>query len=47
MKTFGVRIDEVRKNMSLLFNVEPASIRTVRYRIKKKFGKKNTFNFLM
>jgi len=35
------------KDMSLLFNVEPASIRTVRYRIKKKFGKKNTFKFLM
>ena len=35
------------KDMSLLFNVEPASIRSVRYRIKKKFGEKNTFKFLM
>ncbi len=40
-------IDMDVKNMSLLFNVEPASIRTVRYRIKKKFKGKNTFKFLM
>ena len=40
-------IDMPVKDMSLLFNVEPASIRSVRYRIKKKFGKKNTFKFLM
>ncbi len=40
-------IDMDVKDMSLLFNVEPASIRTVRYRIKKKFGEKNTFKFLM
>jgi hypothetical protein len=35
------------KDMSTLFNVEPASIRSVRYHIKKKFGEKNTFKFLM
>ena len=40
-------IDMDVKDISLLFNVEPSSIRTVRYRIKKKFGKKNTFKFLM
>ena len=40
-------VDMDGKDMSLLFNVEPASIRTVRYRIKKKFGNKNTFKFLM
>jgi hypothetical protein len=40
-------IDMEVKDMSLLFNVEPASIRSVRYRIKKKFGEKNTFKFLM
>ncbi|MDR2970142.1 MAG: hypothetical protein LBV32_11160 [Tannerellaceae bacterium] len=40
-------IDMDVKDISLLFNVEPASIRTVRYRIKKKFGEKNTFKFLI
>jgi len=35
------------KDMSILFNVELASINTVRYRIKKKFREKNTFKFLM
>lgn len=40
-------IDMDVKDMSLLFNVEPASIRTVRYRIKKKFGGKNTFTFMI
>jgi len=40
-------IDMDVKDMSALFNVEPASIRSVRYRIKKKFGEKNTFKFLM
>jgi ATP-dependent 26S proteasome regulatory subunit len=35
------------KDMGLLFNVEPSSVRTVRYRIKKKFGEKNTFKFLI
>lgn len=40
-------IDMDVKDISLLFNVEPASVRTVRYRIKKKFGKKDTFKFLI
>jgi len=40
-------IDMDTKDMSYLFNVEPTSIRSVRYRIKKKFGGKNTFKFLM
>jgi len=40
-------IDMDVKDMGLLFNVEPASIRSVRYRIKKKFGEKNIFRFLM
>ncbi|MDL2228154.1 hypothetical protein LJC30_04630 [Odoribacter sp. OttesenSCG-928-L07] len=35
------------KDISLIFNVEPASVRTVRYRIKKKFQEKNTFKFLI
>ncbi|MCL2510598.1 MAG: hypothetical protein FWF09_00950 [Bacteroidales bacterium] len=42
---FAIEMDV--KDMSLLFNVEPGSIRTVRYRIKKKFGEKNTFRFLI
>jgi hypothetical protein len=42
---FAIKMDV--KDMSLLFNVEPGSIRTVRYRIKKKFGEKNTFKFLI
>ena len=40
-------IDMDVRDMSCLFNVESASIRSVRYRIKKKFGEKNTFKFLM
>jgi rRNA maturation endonuclease Nob1 len=40
-------IDMDTKDMSILFNVEHASIHTVRYRIKKKFREKNTFKFLM
>ncbi len=35
------------KDLSLLFNIEPASVRTARYRIRKKFGEKNTFRFLI
>jgi ATP-dependent 26S proteasome regulatory subunit len=35
------------RDMGLLFNVEPSSIYTVRYRIKKKFGEKNIFKFLI
>jgi len=42
---FAIEMDV--KDMGLLFNVEPASIRTVRYRIKKKFLGKNGFIFLM
>jgi len=34
------------KDISLLFNIDPASVRTARYRIRKKFGKQNTFCFL-
>jgi len=35
------------QDMSLLFNVEPASIYTVRYRIKKKFGDGGGVRFLI
>jgi hypothetical protein len=35
------------KDMGILFNVESGSVRTVRYRIKKKFGDENTFKFLL
>jgi len=31
------------KDISLLFNIEPASVHTVRYRIRKKFGAGNAF----
>jgi len=40
-------IDMEVQDMSLLFNVEPASIYTVRYRIKKKFGGGSGFRFLI
>ncbi|MCL2041803.1 MAG: hypothetical protein FWG84_07180 [Bacteroidales bacterium] len=40
-------IDMEVQDMSLLFNVEPASIYTVRYRIKKKFGGGGGFRFLI
>jgi hypothetical protein len=40
-------IDMDVNDMTLLFNVQPTSIHTVRYRIKKKFREKNTFRFLM
>ena len=40
-------IDMEVKDISLLFNVETANIRSVRYRMKKKFGEKNTFKFLL
>jgi cell division protein FtsB len=42
---FAINMDV--KDTSLLFNVEPGTVRTVRYRIKKKFGGKNTFKFLI
>jgi acid phosphatase family membrane protein YuiD len=35
------------KDISLLFNVEPASIHTVRYRIKKKFAKEDAFRTIL
>ncbi|MDL2296786.1 hypothetical protein LJC53_05655 [Bacteroidales bacterium OttesenSCG-928-C03] len=40
-------IDMNIKDIGLLFNIEPPSVRTVRYRIKKKFGEKDTFKFLI
>jgi len=40
-------IDMEVEDMTLIFNVQPTSIHTVRYRIKKKFKGKNTFKFLM
>ncbi len=40
-------VDMEVKDISLIYNVEPASVRTVRYRIKKKFNEKNTFKFLL
>ena len=36
-----------KKDISLLFNVEPASVHTVRYRIKKKFSKDDTFRMML
>ena len=35
------------KDISLLFNIEPASVCTARYRFRKKFGRQNTFRFLI
>ena len=35
------------KDIALLFNIVPASVRTARYRIKKKFGKTDAFKFLI
>lgn len=40
-------IDMDVKDISLMFNIEPASVRTARYRIKKKFGERNLFKFLI
>lgn len=40
-------IDMDTADISLLFNIAPTSVYTVRYRIRKKFGEKNTFKFLM
>lgn len=45
MACFAIEMDV--KDMSLLFNIEPSSVYVVRYRIKKKFGGKNTFKFLI
>ena len=35
------------KDISLLFNIEPASVHTVRYRIKKKFQKEDSFQMIL
>ncbi|MDR2906885.1 MAG: hypothetical protein LBU91_02710 [Bacteroidales bacterium] len=35
------------KDISLLFNIEPASVHTVRYRIKKKFSKEDSFRMIL
>lgn len=40
-------IEMETSDISILFNIAPNSIYTVRYRIRKKFGEKNTFQFLM
>ena len=42
---FAANIDT--KDVSLLFNVEPKSVNTVRYRIKKKFAKEDTFRMIL
>jgi hypothetical protein len=35
------------KDISLIFNIEPASVNTVRYRIKKKFSKEDSFRMIL
>ncbi|MDL2228148.1 hypothetical protein LJC30_04600 [Odoribacter sp. OttesenSCG-928-L07] len=40
-------IDMDVKDISLLFNIEPASVHTVRYRIKKKFGDNQQLKLLI
>ena len=35
------------KDISLIFNIEPASVRTVRYRIRKKFPEKDPFRAIL
>ena len=35
------------KDISLLFNIEPESVHTVRYRIRKKFAKEDTFKMIL
>ena len=42
---FAADIDA--KDISLLFNIEPASVHTVLYRIKKKFPKEDTFRMIL
>ena len=42
---FAADIDA--KDISLLFNIEQASVHTVRYRIKKKFAKEDTFRVIL
>lgn len=34
------------KDIALLFNIDSSSVRTARYRIRKKFGQNNTFRLL-
>jgi hypothetical protein len=35
------------KHIAAMFNVEPASVYTVRYRMRKKFRQSPAFRFLM
>jgi hypothetical protein len=42
---FAANIDT--KDISLLFNIEPKSVNTVRYRIKKKFAKDEAFRMIL
>ena len=35
------------KDVSQLFNIEPASVHTVRYRIRKKFAKEDIFRMIL
>ena len=35
------------QDISLIFNIEPASVHTVRYRIRKKFSKEDTFRTIL
>ena len=42
---FAANIDV--KDVSLLFNIEPASVHTVRYRIRKKFAKEDSFRMIL
>ena len=42
---FAADIDA--KDISLLFNIEPASVHTVRYRIRKKFAKEDVFRMIL
>ncbi|MDL2254650.1 hypothetical protein LJB78_00010 [Bacteroidales bacterium OttesenSCG-928-J16] len=40
-------IDMEVKDISLLFNMEPASVRTARYRLRKKFGDDSQLKLLI
>ncbi len=35
------------RDISILFNIEPASVTTVRYRIRKKFAKEDSFRTII
>ncbi|MCL2028557.1 MAG: hypothetical protein FWG79_08765, partial [Bacteroidales bacterium] len=39
----NIEVDDI----SLLFNIEPASVRTVRYRIRKKLAKESFFRSIL